>query len=57
MRNTEEADTLAELIDDCTEVPAELRPTDKALPEPRLAAKWQVSDANAAQVANLDAYV
>ncbi|CAL9594192.1 hypothetical protein SUDANB95_05258 [Actinosynnema sp. ALI-1.44] len=56
MRNTE-ADTLDELIDDCTEVPAELRPTEKVLPEPRAAAKWQVTDANAAQVDDLDAYV
>ncbi|MEJ2858065.1 MULTISPECIES: hypothetical protein [unclassified Saccharothrix] len=56
MRNTE-ADTLDELIDDCTEVPAELRPTDKSLPEPRRAAPWQVTEANAAQVENLDAYV
>ncbi|WP_433270051.1 hypothetical protein ACQPZF_08690 [Actinosynnema sp. CS-041913] len=57
MRNTE-ADTLDELIDDCTAMPAELRPTTaKALPEPRAASPWQVTDACAAQVDGLDAYV
>ncbi|RKT53275.1 hypothetical protein [Saccharothrix australiensis] len=56
MRNRE-ADTLDELIDDCTALPAELRPTAKALPAPGAASPWQVTDACAAQVDDLDAYV
>ncbi len=52
-----EADTLDELIDDCTAMPAVLRPTAKALPEPRAASPWQVTDACVAQVDGLDAYV
>lgn len=56
MRNIE-ADTLDDLIDDCTALPDELRATGKALPEPRAAEPWQVDDANYAQVADLDAYV
>ncbi|MEU4447509.1 hypothetical protein AB0K14_38695 [Actinosynnema sp. NPDC050801] len=57
MRNTE-ADTLDELIEDCTELPRELRGAEgKPLQEPRPTAPWQVDDANYAQVADLDAYV
>ncbi|MBB5959874.1 hypothetical protein FHS29_006496 [Saccharothrix tamanrassetensis] len=58
MRNTE-ADTLDELIDDCTAMPAELRPTAGELPEMRAASPspWQVTDACVAQVDDLDAYV
>ncbi|WP_179118311.1 hypothetical protein [Saccharothrix sp. ALI-22-I] len=56
MRNNE-ADTLDQLIEDCTELPQELRSTARSLPEPRAAVPWQVDDANYAQVADLDAYV
>ncbi|MFE9745892.1 hypothetical protein ACFYOT_13370 [Saccharothrix saharensis] len=57
MRNTE-ANTLAELIEDCTEVPQELRgAADRALPEPRPTAPWQVDDANYDRVADLEVYV
>ncbi|WP_197289687.1 hypothetical protein [Saccharothrix sp. NRRL B-16348] len=57
MRNTE-ADTLAELIEDCTDLPRELRGAeDESHPEPGSATAWQVDDANYAQVADLDAYV
>ncbi|WP_202918657.1 hypothetical protein [Saccharothrix deserti] len=56
MRNIE-ADTLDELIEDCTELPQELRAAGKTLQEPRAAVPWQVDDANYAQVADLDAYV
>ncbi|MFI9006350.1 hypothetical protein ACIGNX_03820 [Actinosynnema sp. NPDC053489] len=57
MRNTE-ADTLAELIEDCTEVPGELRGEGRAFPDPHAAAEpWRVDDAAYAQVADLDAYV
>ncbi|MEU4742173.1 hypothetical protein AB0G02_17160 [Actinosynnema sp. NPDC023658] len=56
MRNTE-ADTLAELIEDCTDLPRELRGEAKPLPEPRAAAPWRVDDANYDQVADLEVYV
>ncbi|CCH28937.1 hypothetical protein ABZ816_39160 [Actinosynnema sp. NPDC047251] len=56
MRNTE-ADTLDELIDDCTAMPAELRGRADTLPEPRPATPWQVTDDCVAQVAGLDTYV
>ncbi len=57
VRNTE-ADTLAELIEDCTELPQELRGAeDRALPEPVSATPWQVDEANYAQVEDLDVYV
>jgi hypothetical protein len=57
VRNTE-ADTLAQLIEDCTELPQELRgEADRSHPEPGSATPWQVDDANYAQVADLDAYV
>ncbi|WP_170191736.1 hypothetical protein [Saccharothrix syringae] len=55
--STPEADTLAQLIDDCTALPEELRPARQALPEPGAAAPWEVDDAHYAQVADLDAYV
>ncbi|MFD7656461.1 hypothetical protein ACFV4N_21030 [Actinosynnema sp. NPDC059797] len=55
--STPEADTLAELIDDCTALPEELRVSGATPPEPGAAAPWQVDDANYAQVADLDAYV
>ncbi|MGM1059260.1 hypothetical protein [Saccharothrix sp. Mg75] len=56
MRNTE-ADTLAQLIDDCTALPEGLVTPAAASPEPRAAAPWEVDDAHYAQVAELDAYV
>ncbi|WP_447006332.1 hypothetical protein ACRAKI_07595 [Saccharothrix isguenensis] len=56
MRNIE-ADTLDELIEDCTDLPQELRGGVKSLPEPQTARPWQVDDSNYAQVADLDAYV
>ncbi|MFD1148337.1 hypothetical protein [Saccharothrix hoggarensis] len=52
-----EADTLDDLIEDCTALPRELRGAATGLPEPRAAAPWQVDDAHYAQVADLDAYV
>ncbi|QQQ77834.1 hypothetical protein IOD16_04865 [Saccharothrix sp. 6-C] len=55
---TTEADTLAELIDDCTDLPRELRGAEgDAHPEPGAAAPWQVDDAHYAQVVDLDVYV
>ena len=55
MRTTE-ADTLNQLIEDCTDLPRELHEV-RALPEPGAASPWQVDDANYAQVAELDVYV
>ncbi|MFJ6674214.1 hypothetical protein ACIQMJ_24160 [Actinosynnema sp. NPDC091369] len=57
MRNTE-ANTLAELIEDSTEVPQELRgAVAGVLPESHPTAPWQVDDANYDQVADLEVYV
>ncbi|MCE6997722.1 hypothetical protein LZG04_23395 [Saccharothrix sp. S26] len=57
MRNTE-ANTLAELIEDCTDLPQELRGTAGGQhQEPGDVTPWQVDDANYAQVADLEVYV
>ena len=51
---------MAELITDCTELPADLcvgRSARTGLPLPRLAAAWSVSDACLAAVRELDEYV
>lgn len=53
VRNTE-ADTLDELIEDGTAVPAELRGRADTLPAPRPATPWQVTDGCVAQVDGLD---
>lgn len=52
-----EPDTLDQLIEDCTDLPEELRGEGRSLPEPRAARPWQVDEATYAQVADLDAYV
>ncbi|MFC6090385.1 hypothetical protein [Saccharothrix lopnurensis] len=52
-----EANTLAELIDDCTALPEELTGTGTTTPEPGAAAPWRVDESNYAQVVDLDAYV
>ncbi|MBW4721676.1 hypothetical protein [Saccharothrix obliqua] len=54
---TLDADTLDDLIDDCTALPAELRPTDQPRPAPPAAEPWQVTDACVAQVVGMDTYV
>jgi hypothetical protein len=54
---TTDAESLGELIDDCTAIPADLRPTDRALVLPNAAAAWSVTDAHLAQVTDLDEYV
>jgi hypothetical protein len=54
---TTDADTLDQLIADCTALPHELRTDPKPLPDPPAVPPWQVDDANYAQVADLDAYV
>lgn len=55
--NTPEADSIDELIDDCTAIPAGLRTGHQELPLPRAAAAWSVSDECLAQVTGLDEYV
>jgi hypothetical protein len=54
---TPDAESIGELIEDCTAIPADLRPTDRALPLPNTAANWSVTDAHLAQVTDLDEYV
>lgn len=56
MTNTE-ADTLAELIEDCTDLPRELRGEATTAPGPDAARPWHVDDAHYAQVADLEVYV
>ncbi|MBP2473806.1 hypothetical protein JOF53_002678 [Crossiella equi] len=51
-----EADTMAELIEDCAAIPSTLRPGDHLLPAPRREASWQVSEACSAQVRGMDDY-
>jgi len=50
-------ETLDQLIADCADIPAALRPHDQVLPVPRLAAAWTVDDACFAQVRELEEYV
>jgi hypothetical protein len=54
---TPEADSIAELIDDCTSIPAGLRTGRRVLPLPRSAEGWSVNDACMDQVRELDEYV
>lgn len=62
---TPDIDSMAELIADCTEIPAVLRTGGPAvqrtgstvLPVPRTAAPWSVTDACVAQVREFDEYV
>jgi hypothetical protein len=54
---TPEADSIAELIDDCRTIPAGLRTGRQELPLPRSAAAWSVNEACIEQVRELDEYV
>lgn len=54
---TPEAESFAELIADCADIPAELRTYDQGVPGPRAAAPWEVDDATFAQVSNLEEFV
>jgi hypothetical protein len=47
---------MADLIADCTDIPARLRAGRQDLPSPRAAA-WAVTESCAAQVSELDEYV
>jgi hypothetical protein len=53
---TPEAETFAELIADCADIPAELRGVP-ALPGQRDAAPWEVDEAAFDQVSGLEEYV
>jgi hypothetical protein len=60
--NTAEAESIAELIDDCAQLPTTLRGGDldyprRAAADPLDALPWQVSDGCFAQVSGLDEYV
>jgi hypothetical protein len=48
---------MAELIADCADIPAGLRPAAGQVPEPRTAASWAVDDACLSQVQQLDEYI
>jgi hypothetical protein len=55
---TPEAESFAELIADCADIPAALRTHDQGLPAPRAAATpWEVDEATFAQVSNLEEFV
>jgi hypothetical protein len=54
---TPEADSMAELIADCADIPAGLRPAAEQVPPQRTAAAWSVDDACLSQVQQLDEYI
>jgi hypothetical protein len=54
---TPEAESFAELIADCADIPEELRISEHDLPGPRAATPWEVGDAAFAQVSSLEEYV
>jgi hypothetical protein len=50
-------DSLDELVEDCSAIPAALRTGAPRLPLPRIAAPWTVNEACVAAVHGLDEYV
>jgi hypothetical protein len=54
---TPDAASIAELIDDCAQLPTTLRDTIQPVELPVTATSWQVSEGNLAQVNELDEYV
>ena len=52
--STPDADSLAELIADCAELPEGLRTAAPAVPPQRIAPDWSVDDASARQAAQFD---
>lgn len=57
-RTRPDAEEIAELVADCSEIPPALRSTAaRALPLPRAAAPWAVNDTCLAAVHELDEYV
>jgi len=55
--NTPDADSIAELIDDCAQLPTTFRGPHRPAELPVTVAPWQVSEGNLAQVHGLDEYV
>ena len=53
---TPEAESFAELIADCADIPAALQAGEPALPGQREAMPWEVDDATFAQVSGLEEY-
>ncbi|NIH87854.1 hypothetical protein [Amycolatopsis granulosa] len=56
MSTMTEPETIAELIDDCADIPADLRVARASLPRPPAPGNWAVDDACHAQVAGLEDY-
>jgi hypothetical protein len=54
---TPEAESFAELIADCADIPSALMTYDHELPNPRAATPWEVDEATFAQVSSLEEYV
>jgi hypothetical protein len=54
---TSEAESYAELIADCADIPAAIKTCEHDLPTPRAASPWEVNDATFAQVSSLEEYV
>jgi hypothetical protein len=54
---TPEAESYAELIADCAEIPAALQKGEHTLPTPRAVTPWEVDEATFAQVSSLEEYV
>ena len=53
---TEEADSMAELIADCADIPARVRTAPHDIPLPRSAAAWSVDEVCLAHVHDIDIY-
>jgi hypothetical protein len=53
---TTEPESLAELINDCADIPAGLRVQREAAPRPPAPRSWTVDEACHSQVADLDDY-
>jgi hypothetical protein len=54
---TSDAESFADLIADCADIPAALQAGDTALPGRRAALAWEVDDVTYAQVSGLEEYV
>jgi hypothetical protein len=54
---TPDAASIAELIDDCAQLPTTFRDSIQPAALPATATSWQVSEGNLAQVSGLDEYV
>jgi hypothetical protein len=54
---TSDAESFADLIADCADIPDALRTDDATLPGQRAALPWEVDDVTLAQVSGLEEYV